>query len=94
MKRLLIITTLILGGFHFLLSFIVAYIPIGSVAVVLLQPVLWLRTLWPSDIPNSFDFILLAINSLFWGVILSLLLYTPVFLKCRGSDSKSIDEDA
>ncbi|MGB2403197.1 MAG: hypothetical protein ACPIA7_07275 [Akkermansiaceae bacterium] len=86
--------TLILGGVHFLLSFIVAYIPIGSVAVVLLQPVLWLTTLWPSNIPSSVEFILLAINSLFWGAILSLLLYTPLLLKRRGSDSKSIDEDA
>jgi hypothetical protein len=94
MKIQLTIMTLILGGFHFLLSFIVAYIPIGSVAVVLLQPVLWLTTLWPSNIPSSVEFILLAINSLFWGAILSLLLYTPVFLKRRGSDSKSIDEDA
>ena len=76
-----------------MLSFIVAYIPIGSVAVVLLQPVLWLRTLLPSNIPSSVDFILLAMNSLFWGAILSLLLYTPVLLKRRGVDIKSIDED-
>ena len=93
MKIQLTIMTLILGGFHFLLSFIVAYIPIGSVAVVLLQPVLWLRTLLPSNIPSSVDLILLAMNSLFWGAILSLLLYTPVLLKRRGVDIKSIDED-
>ena len=94
MKIRLIIMTLILGGVHFLLSLIVAYIPIASVAVVLLQPVLWLTTLWPSDIPSSVEFILLAINSLFWGAILSLLLYTPLLLTRRGSDSKSIDESA
>ena len=94
MKIQLTIMTLILGGVHFLLSFIVAYIPVGSVAVVLLQPVLWLTTLWPSNIPSSVEFILLAINSIFWGAILSLLLYAPVFLKRRGADSKSIDEDA
>lgn len=94
MKIQITIMTLILGGFHCLLSLIVAYIPIGSVVGVLLQPMLWLRTLWPSKIPSSLDFILFAMNSLFWGAILSLLLYTPLLLKRRGSDSKSIDEDA
>jgi len=93
-RLIIIITTLILGGCHFLLSFIVAYIPIGSVAVVLLQPVLWLRTFWPGDISSSLDFVLLAINSLFWGAALSLLFYTPMFLKDRASESKSIEEDA
>ena len=93
-RTIIIITTLILGGCHFLLSLIVAYIPIGSVAVVLLQPVLWLRSLWPGDIPSSSDFVLLAINSLFWGVALSLLFYTLIILKERASESKSIEEDA
>ena len=76
-----------------MLSFIVAYIPIGSVAVVLLQPVLWLRTFWPGDISSSLDFVLLAINSLFWGAALSLLFYTPIFLKDRSSGSRSLEKD-
>jgi len=92
-RLIIIITTLILGGCHFLLSFIVAYIPIGSVAVVLLQPVLWLRTFWPGDISSSLDFVLLAINSLFWGAALSLLFYTPILLKDRSSGSRSLEKD-
>ena len=55
---------------------------------------LWLRSLWPGDIASSLDFVLLAINSLFWGAALSLLFYTPIFLKDRASESKSIEEDA
>jgi hypothetical protein len=93
MKMRLIITALILGGGHFLLSFVVAYIPTGSVAVVVLQPVLWLTTLWPRNIPNSVEFVLLAINSLFWGATLAVLLNIPTLIRGRASGSRSLEKD-
>jgi hypothetical protein len=93
MKIRLIITSFILGGCHFLLSFVVAYIPIGSLAVVLLQPVLWLTTLWPMNIPTSVEFVLLAINSLFWGAALAVSLSIPTLIRDRASSSRSPEKD-